>query len=55
MLTVILPLENRRAYQNTLIYLFFLYGCMAARDVRLRSVVVACRNVSTFGTPRWCS
>ena len=54
MLTVILPLENRRAYQNTLIY-FFLYGCMTARDVRLRSVVVACRNVSTFGTPRWCS
>ena len=54
MLTVILLLENRRAYQNTLIY-FFWYGCMTTRDARLRSVVVACRNVSTFGTPGWCS
>lgn len=35
--------------------IFFLYGCMTACDVRLRSVVVACRNVSTFGTPRCCS
>lgn len=35
--------------------IFFLYGCMTACDVRLRSVVVACRNVSTFGTPGWCS
>ena len=45
----------RRIEELIKIQWFFLNGCMTARDVRLRSVVFACRNVSLFGTPRWCS